>query len=206
MIGHLKGTIETISTDHVIIDVQGVGYMLFMPSSAIYKLEIGSSIKVFTHLHVREDIMQLYGFLEKAELDLFKLLLVVNGVGPKAALAILSQCTCDEIVSGINTERLDVFIRVSGIGKKTAQRIVLDLKDKTKNLTIVARKVSALESTPILQESTAIEETIDALISLGYNPREIKDIVYRTAQENKSIFTVEELLNKVLKKMAPVGR
>ncbi len=206
MIGHLRGTVETIGTDHVILDVQGVGYMLYMPTSAIYKLGIDSSAKVYTYLHVREDIMQLYGFLEKTELDLFKLLMSVNGVGPKAALAILSQCTCNEIVAGINTERSDVFIKVSGIGKKTAQRIVLDLKDKTQHLTTVTQTVSASDWMPVLQESTPIEETIDALISLGYNPREIRDIVYNTAQENGLIYTVEELLNKVLKKLAPSGR
>lgn len=206
MIGHIRGTVVTIGTDHVIIDVQGIGYILYMPTSSIYKLKLESIIKSFTHLHVREDIMQLYGFLEKTELDLFKLLLGVNGVGPKAALAILSQCSCDEILLGINTERSDVFIKVSGIGKKTAQRIVLDLKDKTKNLTSVTKKISDWDSNPHLYESTPIEETMDALIALGYNQREIRELVYKTSQENETIITVEELLSKVLKKLAPSGR
>ncbi|WP_028309413.1 Holliday junction branch migration protein RuvA [Desulfitibacter alkalitolerans] len=206
MIGHLRGTIELINTDSIIIDVQGVGYMLYMPASAIYKLQVGSTAKVFTHLHVREDVMQLYGFLDNLELELFKMLLGVNGVGPKAALSILSQCNCDEIVAGINTEMPDVFIRVSGIGKKTAQRIVLDLKDKTKNLTIPVQRQPSDNTIPVIREISAIEETINALVSLGYNPREIKDLVYTTAKENQNVSTVEELLNKVLKKLGPAGR
>ena len=205
MIGHLKGIIEFINIDSIVVDVQGVGYMAYMPASVIHKLQIGSTVKIFTYLHVREDIMQLYGFLDNMDLEIFKMLLGVNGVGPKAALAILSQCNCDEIVTGINSEIPDVFMRVSGIGKKTAQRIVLDLKDKTKNLTI------AIEGQPIdnivsVKEISAVEETINALVSLGYNPREIKDIVYNTAKENQDASTVEELLSKVLKKLGPAGR
>lgn len=206
MIGHLKGTIEAIDTDSVIIDVQGVGYMLYMPVSNIYKLQTGSTVKIFTHLHVREDIMQLYGFLDSLELELFKLLLGVNGVGPKAALTILSQCNCDEILAGINTEIPDVFMRVSGIGKKTAQKIILDLKDKTKNLKFVAQRQTTDDSGPFIKEISVVEETISALVSLGYNPREIKDMVYKTLQENKNVSTVEELLNKVFKKLDPTGR
>ena len=206
MIGHLKGTVELINVDGIIVDVQGVGYLLYMPASAVYKLQAGSTIKAFTYLHVREDVMQLYGFLDSMELELFKMLLGVNGVGPKAALAVLSQCSCDEILAGINNEIPDVFVRVTGIGKKTAQRIVLDLKDKTKNLNITLQGQSSSNIISVSKEIPAIEETINALVSLGYNPREIKDVVYNTAKENQSISTVEELLNKVLKKLAPVGR
>ena len=206
MIGHLRGTIELINTDNVIIDVHGVGYMLYMPASAIYKLQVGSTAKVFTYLHVREDLMQLYGFLDNMDLEIFKMLLGVNGVGPKAALSILPQCNCNEIVAGINTEIPDVFMRVSGIGKKTAQRIVLDLKDKTKNLTIAVQRQPSDNTIPVIREISVIEETISALVSLGYNPREIKDMVYNTAKENQGVSTVEELLNKVLKKLGPAGR
>jgi len=205
MIGHLKGTIELINLDSIVVDVQGVGYMAYMPASALYKLQINSTVKIFTYLHMREDIMQLYGFLDNMELELFKMLLGVNGVGPKAALAILSQCNCDEIVAGIDSEIPDVFIRVSGIGKKTAQRIVLDLKDKTKNLAINIQGQPMDNIVPVKKNST-IEETISALVSLGYNPREIKDIVYNTAKENQETSTVEELLSKVLKKLGPAGR
>jgi Holliday junction DNA helicase RuvA len=140
------------------------------------------------------------------DLELFKMLLGVNGVGPKAALSILSQCNCNEIVAGINTETPDVFMRVSGIGKKTAQRIVLDLKDKTKNLTIAVQRQPSDNTIPVIREISAIEETISALVFLGYNPREIKDMVYNTAKENQGVSTVEELLNKVLKKLGPAGR
>jgi len=205
MIGHLKGTIELINIDNIIVDVQGVGYMVYMPASAIYKLQVSSTVKVFTYLHVREDVLQLYGFLDNMELELFKMLLGVNGVGPKAALSILSQCNCDEIVSGIDNEIPDIFERVSGIGKKTAQRIVLDLKDKTKNLGIVIQGQSIDNIVPV-KEISVIEETISALVSLGYNPREIKDIAYNTAKENQDVSTVEELLSKVLKKLGPAGR
>ena len=205
MIGHIKGIVEFINIDSVVVDVQGVGYMVYMPASAVYKLQIGSTVKVFTYLHVREDIMQLYGFLDNMELEIFKMLLGVNGVGPKAALSILSQCNCDEIVAGINSEIPDVFTRVSGIGKKTAQRIVLDLKDKTKNLTITI-KGQPIDNIVPVKEISVIEETISALVSLGYNPREVKDIAYDTAKENQDTSTVEELLGKVLKKLGPAGR
>lgn len=207
MIGHLKGMIDFIDTDHIIIDVQGVGYTTYMPMTVLSRMELEKEIKVFTYLHVREDTMQLYGFLKKIDLEVFKMLLGVSGVGPKVGLAILSQCSCEEIISGIDLERPEVFTKVTGIGKKTAQRILLDLKGKTKNLPILpVEQPIALTTESNLQGNNVIDEALSGLISLGYNSKEITGLVYDIVREFNGNITVEELLNKSLKKLASSGR
>ncbi len=207
MIAHVKGKVEQKGMDYAIIDVNGVGYLTYMSGKNLAKININEDVKVLTYMHIREDIMHLYGFLEELEVELFKVLLGVTGVGPKVALAVLSHCTTDEIIIGINDERPEIFTKVSGIGKKTAQRIILDSKDKIKNFPIVSKEIiQGQDISENIQTNNVIEETIEALISLGYSLREIKDVVYNTAKQAEKSLSVEELLNLVLRQLASLGR
>jgi Holliday junction DNA helicase RuvA len=147
--------------DFVVLDVNGVGYRVRVPSSTLDALpQDGATAALFTHLHVREDDLSLFGFATEDELDLFELLLTVSGIGPKAALGILSAATPNTIRAAIAQNNLDVLTGISGIGKKTAQRLVLELKGKI-DLTEELAEVSPLD-----------QEVVGALIALGYSAAE----------------------------------
>lgn len=202
MITHLKGILEYKGLDYVIIDVNGIGFYVNMAEKNITTLQINSDIKILTYLYLREDIVQLFGFLDNLEVELFQHLLSVSGIGPKAALAILSTCNCEEIIYGITNERYEIFTKVYGVGKKTAQRIIIDLKEKIKQYEnyISAEINEDVLSTP-LKSNTVIEETIDALINLGYNIKEVKNLVYDVYKDSENQ-TVEKMLPIILKKLA----
>jgi len=164
MIGSLKGAISQKSTNYIILETQGVGYKVFVPQSLMFGLKIGQSLSLVTHTYVREDQITLYGFETLAELEFFELLLTVSGVGPKSGLGIMSLASLDMIKSAIASGDATVFTKVSGIGRKTAERVIIELKDKMKN--------AGVESTPVAQEHT---DAMDALIALGYSQQEARD-------------------------------
>ena len=164
MIAGLHGTLETIGSDWAIINVGGIGFQVYMPTSTLSSLgKIGGEVHLHTHLHLREDNVAIYGFASADELRLFQTLLGVSGLGPKLALAMLSAMSIDKLTMAIATSSTDLLRVVPGIGKKTADRIILELKDK-----IAAGWVT----TPGVQLVEENAEVLAALTSLGYSVSE----------------------------------
>ena len=159
MIASLEGKIAAKHRDHVIIVVNGVGYQVFAPHTTIERLD-DSEAFLHTMLIVREDSMTLYGFATLSERDLFETLLKVNGVGPKLAIAILGSISVDHLRNAVFSERSEILMRVPGIGKKTAQKIVFELKDKL---------TGGLDSLPAMAFDDINGDVVDALVALGYS-------------------------------------
>jgi Holliday junction DNA helicase RuvA len=171
MIASLRGRVVARRPDGLVLDVGGVGYLVQATQRALQKGRTGEEVTLDTHLHVREDILQLYGFAEPAERELFELLLSVSGVGPKVALAILSSSTPADLRRAIALEDTTRFVAIPGIGKKTAQRVVLELKEKLGPVEALAE--------PSRQELVAR----DALLELGYSVPEADRALARTDPE-----------------------
>lgn len=161
MIASLHGKLESISTDSAIVNVNGIGFLVYMPVSTLNTLgRVGQETHLQTNLVVREDSMTLYGFATDGELELFQVLTGVSGLGPKLALAMLSSMSVEQISTAIATENIDLLTAIPGIGKKMANRLVLELKDKIS---------AGLISIPAVQLAEENAEVIAALTSLGYS-------------------------------------
>jgi Holliday junction DNA helicase RuvA len=160
MIGNIKGKIIEIDEKSIIIDVSGVGYELLLPLSYLLKLNVGDSVSVPVYTHVREDQITLFGFENKQEKELFKKLTSVSGVGPKAGLTILSVATPKTIIRCIESGQVDTFPKIPGVGKKTLEKVILDLRGKFDNIIIE-------------NESHDMQNAKLALETLGYNTRDI---------------------------------
>ncbi len=164
MIASLQGTIEALGGDYAIINVGGVGFRVYMPTSVLSTLgKVGEEVKVYTHLHVTDDDISIYGFGSADELTLFETLISVSGLGPRLALAMLSSLTVEQMTMAIATGSTDLLTTVPGIGKKMAGRLVLELKDK------VGAGLIATPAAQVAQENT---DVLAALTSLGYSVSE----------------------------------
>jgi Holliday junction DNA helicase RuvA len=191
VIDFIKGSVSCHGTDFVVIDVNGIGYQVFVTNP--FQFHIEDRAILFTNFIVREDAQLLYGFPSEEERDLFRLLLEVSGVGPKAGMAILSGGEPSQFVHAVQTEDISLLTRFPGIGKKTAQRIVLDLRDKLKNWGAIEDKK---DLTPPVE---AHRDVIDALIGLGYNEREAKEAVVKVKQFNSDqTISTEEFIRQAL--------
>ena len=171
MIGYLKGEVAGIYEDRIILEVGGIGYNIFMPASSLEMIDsVGCSIKVYTYLLVREDALLLYGFLTKDDLDLYKMLISVNGIGPKGALAILSVMSVDDLRFAILSGDAKAIGKAPGVGPKTAQRVILDLKDK---IDIGPALDKGLDGTGDISTNATMtgarDEAAEALVALGYS-------------------------------------
>ena len=174
MIAFLEGTVALKTEKFVVVTVDGVGYKVFCGQETLQKIpEKGHSVKLWIHHHVREDIDDLYGFLQYAELELFELLLGVSGVGPKGGLGILGIAPVDTLKKAIAAGDISYLTRVSGIGKKIAEKVVLELKEK------MAGRGVIIEA-PELQEEA---DALDALVSLGYSSREAREALAQVSLE-----------------------
>ncbi len=184
MIAGLRGTLEAIGGDFVILEVGGISYKVFVPTSTLAKMQgIGDVVKLFTHTHVREDVLALFGFMSRAELDAFEMLIGVGGIGPKAALNILSSIAPDELALAISTGNTDLLTRIPGIGKKMAGRMVLELKgkfDPGQSMTISGAGKSGNA------------DVIAALTSLGYTAAEIA-MALGSLSQSDSLSTEEQI-------------
>ena len=200
MIAFLKGEISAIYEDKVIIEVSGVGYNVLMPASCIRALQgIGNTAKIYTYLSVREDAMQLYGFNTSDDLELFKLLITVNGIGPKASLQILSSMTTDEIKMAIVSSDSKTLSKVPGIGPKTAQRIIIDLKDKIDLINTIESKLSGdIAYTGALSDEKS--EAVEALVALGYSKKDALNAVSNVEAPDGT--KVEQILKLALKSIS----
>ncbi len=200
MIGRLRGTLLEKQPPHVMLDVNGVGYELEVPMTTLYRLPaVGEALMLHTHLVVREDAQLLYGFADKRDRQLFRELIRLNGVGPKLALALMSGLEVDDLVRCVQAQDTSVLMKVPGVGKKTAERLLVELKDRFK----------AWETQPGLFElgiepsvgasvSSAESDAVSALLSLGYKPQEANRAVDAVKQDGLSS---EDLIRRALKGM-----
>lgn len=202
MISFLNGEIDSIYDDRIVIEVNGIGYNVFMPYSQIEQLPgRGNKVKVYTFLNVREDAMHLYGFANRDDLDFFKLLIQVNGIGPKGALQLMSFLGTDNVKFAIMSSDAKSIAKAPGIGAKTAQRIILDLKDKIDLLDTFEHKLDvATESTQGL--SDAMAEAVEALTSLGYMRKDALKAVKECGLDDTA--TVEDILKTALRNIARI--
>ena len=170
MIAYIKGQLELIGQDHVIVDHDGIGYQIFVPASVLGQMPPrGSSVKIYTYLYVREDNMCLYGFLTRDDLNVFRLLITVNGIGPKGALGILSTISPDELRFAVLAGDTKTISKSPGIGSKTAQKLIIELKDKLK----LEDTLEGGEQTDAVAvgspSSDSKNEAILAMVALGYS-------------------------------------
>lgn len=198
MIGYIRGSIEEIEEWGLVIDRDGIGFRIFMPGALLaQQVRIGDEVKIFTYLHVKEDAMQLYGFFTKDDLEVFKLLLNVNGIGPKAALGVLSGLTADELRFAVLSDDAATIAKAPGIGKKTAQKLILELKDKFSLEEAFESKLSHVQekSAGSMQDGTG--EAVQALVALGYSNTEALQAVRKV--EGFGEMDTEEILKAALK-------
>lgn len=194
MFAHIKGTLEMKLNDSVIIEANGVGYKIFMAQNAIEKCgSIGDNVKIHTHYHVREDNISLYGFLTSEELNLFELLISVSGIGAKSALVILANIEPHNFALAVITNDEVRITKIPGIGKKTAQRMIIELRDKMKKLELEEGESTEVVRTVEAEEN--VSEAISALQVLGYNKKEIEKAFEK---ENLSGLSVEDIIRKGL--------
>lgn len=200
MIAFLKGELSAIYDDRIVIEVSGIGYNVMMPNSCISVLPgIGNTVKIYTYLSVREDAMWLYGFNTKDELDLYKLLITVNGVGPKAALMLMSFMDSSDLKFAILSSDSKTISKAPGIGPKTAQRLIIDLKDKIDLLDSFESKMSnTVAASNTLSESKA--EAVDALVALGYSQKDAYAAVSSTELDDDAM--VEDILKLALRNIS----
>lgn len=204
MISYIKGILEYACDEFIIIESNNIGYEIKIPMSAIENLpSIGEMIKIHTYLYVREDAMMLYGFTTRDDLEVFKKLITVNGIGPKGALGVLSTITPDELRFAIIADDVKTISKAPGIGKKTAQKLILELKDKLKLKDYEEGISSEINSeTHNLVGSNIKNDAIAALVALGYSSTDaIKAI--RTIDVTE-ITTVEDIIKGALKKLASI--
>jgi Holliday junction DNA helicase RuvA len=196
MIAQLHGEISRKTPTRVILDVHGVGYELFIPVSTYEKLqEQGASARLLTYLHVREDCLQLYGFSTQEEKDMFLKLISVSGVGPKMGLGILSGTRVDELKRNLIHGAVDALTKLPGLGKKTAQRLVMELKDKFGESDFAG---GALEYTVALPSAGKFQEAVLALVSLGYS-KSVAEQETRKVLANEPDLAIEELIKRILR-------
>ena len=194
MITSIKGILTEISPTNITIESNGIGYGILISLSSFDRLpKVGSECKILTYLHVREDILQLYGFMTHEERGLFKMLITISGIGPKTALTILSGMTLENLKGAIASGNTEMLNKIPGIGKKTAQRIIIELKEKMGGVSIKTSK-------PILKEDAIIlNDAISALVNLGYKQGSAQTAVEKAMAEETGKIQLEDLLKKALK-------
>lgn len=199
MIAFIKGKVADITDEAVILENNGMGYRIFTSSMVQAQLSTGNEIKLYTYLNVREDAMQLYGFLTKDDLKVFKLLITVSGIGPKAGLSILSVMSGNDLRYAVMSGDSKAISKAPGVGAKTAQKVILELKDKLKLEDILDASEGAEISNSSEGQTDIMKEAALALAALGYSQTEAMKAVRRCEITEET--TVEDLLKLALKKM-----
>lgn len=201
MIGRLRGIIDHIGADHVILDVHGVGYLVFASANSLRQVAIGEEVRFYTETHVREDHIHLYGFLEHAEQEWFKILNNVNGVGTKMALAILSAYKADQLSSIILSQDKDALKSISGVGPRLADRLLTELKNKVPAPdALEAILPSNSRVAKVTTANAAAQDALSALINLGYERSRVYTIVNGITQEDENI-SAEDIIKASLKSL-----
>lgn len=198
MLYNVKGILTVSDVNFIVVECGGVGFKCYTTLNTIKSIgTVGSEVNVYTHLAVREDAMDLYGFSTLNELDAFKLLITVSGIGPKAAVAILSQLTPDKLALCIASGDAKSITKAQGVGKKTAERVVLELKDKMGNIAI-GEGASVVSAASTVLESSNSAEAVEALVALGYSQSDAAVIV---GSMDKSM-PVDDMIRLALKQLA----
>jgi len=203
MIDFVDGVVAYLDSEYIVVETGGIGYRLFCPNPYQFVAQEGKKNRLFTHHHVREDAIHLYGFGTRDERDLFRKLLEVSGIGPKGALAILAAATPEQIVMAVQQENVTYLTKFPGIGKKTAQRLILDLKDKLTGYTPSA--FASVASTSLKageQAFSQLNEALEALGALGYSESELQRVrsVLKESAENGA--GVEQLIKQGLAQLS----
>lgn len=199
MISYVRGELVAMEKSKIIVDVNGVGYGIFMPEASMGMLpQIGNEVKIHTYLNVREDVMQLFGFLTRDDLEIFKLLIGVSGIGPKGGLSILSKLTADDLRFAVLSGDAKAISAAPGIGKKTAEKVIIELKDKLdlEEMLQGPSEQGTMVSSVDTGANSVQSEAVQALVALGYGSTESLKAVKRVNLENA---TVEEVLKQALK-------
>ncbi len=195
MIGYLTGKIISKRPTQLLLDVNGVGYLLLISINTFDKIpEIGETISLYTYLSVKEDSLTLFGFFTLPEKEMFEILISVNGIGPKLAQSILSGITVNEFKDAIATGNISRLVAIPGIGRKTAERMTIELRDKVE-------RVSESESTMDSKIYSLKDDAITALIGLGYNQK-TADKITRDILENNPSISLEDLIKEALKNLS----
>jgi Holliday junction DNA helicase RuvA len=204
VIGRLRGTLIEKQPPELLIEVGGVGYEVQMPMSCFYELpEIGQEAIIYTHFVVREDAQLLYGFNTVRERALFREVIKANGVGPKLGLGILSGMSASQFVSCVEREDISTLVKLPGVGKKTAERLVVEMKDRLKgwgagDLFTPATDAAPMDSAGAMSSESAEEEAVSALLALGYKPTQASKVVSQVAKPD---MTSEALIREALRTM-----
>lgn len=197
MISYIKGILEDMSPGMVVVDNHGIGYQMMVPMRGESFPKIGQEIKIYTHMHVREDDVSLFGFLSKEEKEAFKLLIGVNGIGPKVGLSVLSTLSVYELKMAVISEDVKTISKTPGLGPKGAKKLILELKDKLSFEELEEDGVGAEIFDTSADSSDSVMITIEGLVSLGYSKSEAAIAVNKV--EDAKDLTPEELLKKALK-------
>ena len=196
MIASLKGIIDNKGSNFIVVDVNGVGYKAYMPSSSIQDLNVGDKIKIYTYLRLTQDDMSLFGFLTNEELAMFELLISVGGIGAKSATNILSNIEPSTFAMAVIMSDVNKIKSLPGIGPKTAQRIILELKDKIKNDQAIDSNNGTMQKIELTQVA---EDAIDALQVLGYNRRDVEQVMSKI---DTTSLTLEDAIKEGLKNLS----
>ena len=197
MISYIKGILEDMSPGMVVVDNHGIGYQMMVPMRGESFPKIGQEIKIYTHMHVREDDVSLFGFLSKEEKEAFELLIGVNGIGPKVGLSVLSTLSVYELKMAVISEDVKTISKTPGLGPKGAKKLILELKDKLSFEELEEDGVGAEIFDTSADSSDSVMITIEGLVSLGYSKSESAIAVNKV--EDAKDLTPEELLKKALK-------
>lgn len=196
MFAYISGILDSKGSNYVVVDAGGIGYKIFMPVNAIAKLpECGEKVKIHTYHYVREDNISLYGFNTLEELRMFELLLSVSGIGAKSAVVIVSEVTPSKFALDVISDNVSSLVNVPGIGKKTAQRIILELKDKMKTEEAISKAEEVVSKEEIVPAGGVLEEALSALQVLGYQKKEAQNALSKIDANGLS---VEDLIKRAL--------
>ena len=204
MIAKLRGRVDSIGDGEAVIDVNGVGYLVFAPSRALANLTVGEAAEIFIETHVREDHIHLYGFAAPADRETFRTLMTVQGVGAKVGLAILSVLSGDEAARAIAAQDTAAFRRVPGVGPKLAQRIVAELKDKLVALTATPLTAPAKGAAPA--GGRVVDDAVSALVNLGYGRTEAFTVVSRCVAQLGASTPVGSVIRESLRELGEAAR
>ena len=201
MYAYIKGELAEINTDHIVIEAGGIGYQVFISLQTFdYLPSVGENLKIYTYLYLREDAMILYGFLTKDDLELFKLLISVSGIGPKGGLSILSTLEADDLRFAILSGDAKAISKAPGVGGKTAQRVILELKDKLSLEDAFEAKTGHVQKNAVSAGGSVKNDAVMALTALGYSSTESLKAV--SAVEITEDMDVEEVLKAALKHLS----
>ena len=203
MLSYIIGEVAEISADTVVVENNGIGFNIKTSAMTIDSLPpVGDMVRIYTYLHVREDAMQIFGFLSKDELEVFKLLLNVNGIGPKGALVILSAISTDDLRFAVLSDDVNLIKSCPGVGAKTAQKLIIELKDKLRLEDAFEMAVNNNNKKNTVQDNTVIvmNEAVEALVSLGYSSKDAIAAVKKV--ENIQNKNSEQILKEALKGLA----